>query len=192
MRRCGTRRGFSSQMRGGGLPRSATRVLDRYAAEPSAQSGPRISAGRRFLWLARAFLSGDSRRRARLWFAALIVFSIAVGGVQVLISFAARDFVTALTNRDAGAFYRNLWWYLGTFVIAIPVGAFYKFTADRLSLAWREWMTNHLLRRYFYNRVYYRLRGSRDGRQPRPAHRRGRQALHDEHPRLPADRASTR
>jgi putative ATP-binding cassette transporter len=40
------------------------------------------------------------------------------------------------------------------------MGAFYKFTADRLSLAWRDWMTNHLLRRYFYNRVYYRLRSS--------------------------------
>src|SRR6185369_15328642 len=46
------------------------------------------------------------------------------------------------------------------FALAIPIGAFYKFTADRLSLAWRDWMTHHLLRRYFFNRVYYRLRSS--------------------------------
>jgi putative ATP-binding cassette transporter len=129
-------------------------------AESNAQTPPRITAGRRFIRLALAFLSGDNRRRARLWLAALLGLSLAVGGVQVLISFAARDFVTALTYRDSDAFYRKLWWYLGTFVLAIPIGVFYKFAADRLSLAWREWITHHLLRRYFYNRVYYRLRGS--------------------------------
>jgi putative ATP-binding cassette transporter len=120
----------------------------------------RVSAGHRFVRLAYAFLSGDSRRRARVWFVMLLALSLAVGGVQVLISFAARDFVTALANRDAAAFRQNLLWYLGTFVLAIPIGVFYKFSADRLSLAWREWLTHHLLRRYFYNRVYYRLRGS--------------------------------
>src|SRR5690242_17334170 len=94
-------------------------------------NGTRVSAGRRFVRLAQAFLSGDGRRPARLWLASLLLLSLAVGGVQVLISFAARDFVTALTNRDADAFYRNLRWYLCTFVLAIPIGVFYKFTADR-------------------------------------------------------------
>jgi putative ATP-binding cassette transporter len=120
----------------------------------------RVSMVRRFYRLAKAFVGGDGGRRARWLLAALLGLSLAVGGVQVLISYAARDFVSALANRDADAFYRNLWWYLATFAIAIPVGAFYKFTADRLSLAWRDWLTNHLLRRYFYNRVYYRLRSS--------------------------------
>ena len=114
----------------------------------------------RFYRLARAFIAGDARGRARWLLAALLGLSIAVGVVQVLISYAARDFVTALANRDEAAFYRNLWRYLGAFAIAIPVGAFYKFTADRLSLAWRDWLTHHLLRRYFFNRVYYRLRSS--------------------------------
>ena len=67
---------------------------------------------------------------------------------------------TALSQRDEAAFWRDLWRYLATFALAIPIGAFYKFTADRLALAWRDWMTNPLLRRYFYNRVYYRLRSS--------------------------------
>jgi putative ATP-binding cassette transporter len=120
----------------------------------------RVSMARRFYRLAKAFVAGDGGRRARGLLAALFALSLAVGGVQVLISYAARDFVSALTNRDAPAFYRNLWWYLATFAIAIPVGALYKFTADRVSLAWRDWLTNHLLRRFFYNRVYYRLRSS--------------------------------
>ena len=114
----------------------------------------------RFYRLARAFIAGDARGRARWLLAALLGLSIAVGAVQVLISYAARDFVTALANRDEAAFYSNLFRYLGVFAIGIPVGTFYKFTADRLSLAWRDWLTHHLLRRYFYNRVYYRLRSS--------------------------------
>jgi putative ATP-binding cassette transporter len=115
----------------------------------------------RFYRLISAFVVGESRGQARTLLAALLGLSIAVGVIQVLISYAARDFVTALTDRDEPGFYRNLWRYLGTFAIAIPIGAFYKYVADRLSLAWREWMTNHLLRRYFYNRVYYRLRSSK-------------------------------
>jgi putative ATP-binding cassette transporter len=126
--------------------------------DPNATAGSRTSLLRRFFRLTAAFVAGDAR--ARLIFAALLALSVAVGIVQVLVSYAARDFVTALTNRDEPGFYRALWSYLGTFAIGIPVGTFYKFTADRASLAWRDWMTHHLLRRYFFNRVYYRLRSS--------------------------------
>lgn len=122
---------------------------------------PHVWALTRFYGLAKAFfLSGKSRRRAQILLATLLALSLITGVVQVLLSYAARDFITALTNRDEAGFYRTLWWYLGTFALAIPVGVFYRFTSDRLSLAWREWMTTDLLRRYFYNRVYYRLRSS--------------------------------
>jgi putative ATP-binding cassette transporter len=127
---------------------------------PDEPTVPRVSMARRFYRLAKAWIAGDAKRRARGWLAGLLGLSIAVGASQVLISYAARDFVTALSQRDETAFWHDLWRYLGTFALAIPIGAFYKFTADRLSLAWRDWMTNHLLRRYFYNRVYYRLRSS--------------------------------
>jgi len=128
--------------------------------DSTSRAPARASLAQRFYRLIKDFLAGDSRHRARWLLVALLALSLGVGGVQVLTSYAGRDFVTALTDRDAPAFYRNLWRYLGTFAIAIPVGALYTFTADRLSLAWRDWMTHQLLRRYFYNRVYYRLRSS--------------------------------
>jgi len=37
---------------------------------------------------------------------------------------------------------------------------FYRYTAERLSLLWRQWMTHLLVKRYFFNRAYYRLRSS--------------------------------
>jgi putative ATP-binding cassette transporter len=77
-----------------------------------------------------------------------------------LISYAGRNFITSLAQRDSFGFYKNLWVYLATFAVAIPIGVFYRYTAERLSLLWREWMTRVLVKRYFYNHSYYRLRSS--------------------------------
>src|SRR5262249_37302955 len=110
--------------------------------------------------LGRGFLAARDGRQARWLLGALLALCLAVGAVQVLISYAARDFVTALSHRDAVAFARNLWRYLGTFALAVPITVFYRYTSERLSLAWRKWMTEHLVARYFYNRAYYRLRSS--------------------------------
>lgn len=115
---------------------------------------------RRFAQLARAFFFGENRRNARVLLLMLLGLCAAVGLVQVLMSYAGRDFVTSLAQRDAAGFYRNLWRYLGTFALAIPVGVFYRYVTERLSLAWRQWMTHLLVKRYFFNRAYYRLRGS--------------------------------
>src|SRR4030095_15788295 len=103
---------------------------------------------------------GESRRKARALLAVLAALCIAVGVVQVLISYAGRDFITSLSQRDTEGFYRNLLKSLATFALAIPVGVFYRFTTDRLALAWRQWMTHLLVKRFFFNRAYYRLRSS--------------------------------
>ena len=115
---------------------------------------------KRFSRLGRAFLGTPGQRQARWLLGALLALCLAVGGLQVLISYAARDFMTALANRDTAAFYHNLWQYLGVFVLAVPVMVFYRYTGDRLSLAWRQWMTEHLVQRYFSHHVYYHLRSS--------------------------------
>ena len=115
---------------------------------------------KRFSRLGRAFLGAPGQRPARWLLGAMLVLCLAVGGLQVLVSYAARDFSTALVNRDVAAFYHNLWRYLGTFALAVPVMVFYRYTSDRLALAWRQWMTEHLVQRYFAHRVYYRLRSA--------------------------------
>ena len=160
---------------------------------PDEPTVPRVSIARRFYRLAKALDRGRrAARGARLARRRCSGCRSPSARRRCSSATPARDFVNALSQRDEPAFWRNLWRYLATFALAIPVGAFYKFTADRLSLAWRDWMTNHLMRRYFYNRVYYRLRSSLDRRQPGRAHHRGRAALHDERPRLPADRHQLR
>jgi putative ATP-binding cassette transporter len=115
---------------------------------------------RRLLQLANAFFIQGNRRETRVLVAALLGLCLTVGVVQVFVSYAARNFVTSLAQRDSAGFYRNLWIYLTAFAIAIPVGVFYRYAAERLSLLWRQWMTHLLVKRFFFNRAYYRLRSS--------------------------------
>src|SRR2546423_13047963 len=108
---------------------------------------------KRLFLLTKAVFLGAGMGKGRLFLAALFVLSLAIGGVQVLMSFAARDFITSLTQRDHAGWMRALWKYLGTFALSIPIAVLYRYCGDRLSLAWRKWMTHHLVKRYFFNRA---------------------------------------
>ena len=115
----------------------------------------------RQLWImSKAFFASERRHKALGFLIVLLTLALSVGGVQVLMSYVARDFMTAIANKDTPAYWQLLWWYLGTFVLAVPLGAYYRWTEERLALLWREWMAQHLIKRYFNNRAYYRLRGS--------------------------------
>lgn len=113
---------------------------------------------RRFGRLAKTFFLYGNRHENRTYVLLLLGLSAAVGFVQVLVSYAGRDFFTSLAQRDTQGFYRHLWIYLGTFAIAVPVGVFYRYCAERLSLLWRQWLTQIMVSRYFFNRAFYRLR----------------------------------
>ncbi len=106
------------------------------------------------------FFRSEKKRKARLLLGLLLGCAIAVALVQVMMSYVARDFMNAFTARDSGLFRQKLWLYLGTFAFAVPIGVWYRFTEEKLALLWRQWMTHHLLKRYFANRAYYHLRGS--------------------------------
>jgi len=110
------------------------------------------------LWrLARPFFFGESWPRAWALLGGLIALSLAVTGVGLWANRANGNFVTSLQKFDSAGYYRALLFYLGTLVLAIPLAAFYRYTEERLALAWREVLTRTLMRRYFYNRAYYRL-----------------------------------
>jgi putative ATP-binding cassette transporter len=121
---------------------------------------PHLRLVKKFLLLAKAFFTGGSKRPARIWFAVILALCAAAGVVQVFISYAMRDFVTALSLRNYHGWVHGLWRFVALCFISVPVGVFYRYAQERLSLVWRRWMTHHLLKRYFFNRAYYRLRAS--------------------------------
>ena len=120
----------------------------------------RLALLKKFFVLAKAFFNGGAKRQARLWLAALLGLCAAVGVVQVFLSFAMRDVITALSQRDRSGWVRGLWKYVAIAFISVPIGVFYRYSQERLSLAWRRWLTQILIKRYFFNRAYFRIRAS--------------------------------
>ena len=130
-------------------------------AEPSA--GDRQSmrtTARQFWMITKAFFASERRRKATGFLISLLALALSVGGVQYLMSYAGRDFMTAITNKDPDAYWSTLGRYVATFALAIPIGVYYRWVEERLALLWREWMAQHLVKRYFNNRAYFRLRGT--------------------------------
>ena len=134
--------------------------------EPAEDRQTLKTTFRQFRQISKAFFASERRHKARGFLIALLSLALAVGAVQFLMSYAGRDFMTAITRRDPAAFWRTLGWYLGTFALAVPIGVYYRWVEERLALLWREWMAQHLVKRYFNNRAYFRLRGSHNVDNP--------------------------
>jgi putative ATP-binding cassette transporter len=128
--------------------------------KPGDKRTHRLKILRRFAQLAKAFFLYGTRHDTRVFVVLLVILTFMVGLSQLLVSYAGRDFVNALTEKNVAGFYRHLWIYLGSFAFAIPIGVFYRYCAERLALLWRRWLTNILVSRFFFNRAYYRLRAS--------------------------------
>ncbi len=113
------------------------------------------------LWCLIAPVFRSPQKRQAQWQLGLLLgFALAVTLVQVGLSYAARDFMNAFAALDRPAFLRHLGLYVGGFALMVPLGVAYRFTEEKLALFWRQWMTHHLLRRYFSHRAYYHQRGS--------------------------------
>ena len=130
------------------------------ADTPADTSNTLAKSCRQFWNISKAFFASRQQRKAQGYLMALLILALSVGGVQVLMSYAGRDFMTAIAKKNADAYWLLLGRYLGTFALAVPLGVYYRWTEQRLALLWREWLAQHLIKRYFNNRAYYRLRGS--------------------------------
>ena len=115
----------------------------------------------RQLWLiTKTFFRSERRGKANALLVLLLVLSVASVGVIVLASYASRDFITAIEKKDWHAYWRAMWFYVGALGVAVLLDVYSRLAQQSLALLWREWMSQHLIKRYFNNRAYYRLRGS--------------------------------
>ena len=95
--------------------------------------------------------------RAKLLFAALLVFLFAINGLNVVNSYVGRDFMTAIAARSMDGFVRLAIAYVAVFAASTVVAVLYRFAEERLGLLWREWLTGRLLDSYLEHPTVYRL-----------------------------------
>lgn len=94
----------------------------------------------------------------RCLFLGLVILMLLSSSVRVAFSYLARDFWSALGDKDADQFYTIMTQFLVALLFLAPINVFYRFQRQLLAIKWRTWMTERILHLYFYsNRVYYTL-----------------------------------
>ena len=119
-------------------------------------------AGRQLSDLLRSERGG----RARLYFLVIAVLLISVNGFNVLISYAGRDFMTAIEQKQMSGFLFQAMLMIGLFALSTVVSAFIRFCEERLVLLWRLWLTRKTLTRYLSDRTYQYIEFSHSVQHP--------------------------
>ncbi|NLS06426.1 ABC transporter ATP-binding protein/permease [Rhizobium sp. P32RR-XVIII] len=120
------------------------------------QTSLRVTASR-FLRSVKHFLSSEVGGTAKLLTASLVVFFLAINGLNVLNSFVGRNFMTAIVDRQVAEFARQAVFYLLVFAASTTVSVFARFTEERLALLWRDFLTRRAVNLYLTDRAFYRL-----------------------------------
>eukprot|EP00892_Ulva_mutabilis_P009492 jgi/Ulvmu1/6915/UM031_0122.1 len=103
------------------------------------------------------WLMGEDRLRARLYLTTNIVLSLLSTMLLVRISYAQRNFSTALSEKNVDEFYATVWHYVAIIAAAVPLFALQDFVEERLVLAWRAYLTDVLCAAFFRSAAYYRV-----------------------------------
>lgn len=115
-----------------------------------------------FWGIARLYWFSDEKWKARGVLALLIALLFSFSAMNIILNFVGRDFMTALTEKKLSDFYRSMFMYIGVFVIATPVSAYFSFVSRKLGVNWRLWLTKYFISRYFQRRAYYHIDQERE------------------------------
>ncbi len=82
---------------------------------------------------------------------------LVINGINVGISYIARNVDNTLVAYQADEFWKVVAIYAFCLVLALPIRALQSYLIPKLGLLWREWLSERLLGRYLSNRAYYVL-----------------------------------
>ena len=111
----------------------------------------------RFWRIAKPYWFGDEKWIGRGLLGLLVLLLIGRTEFNVLFNQQSGEFTSALAAKDAPRFWRSMRVFGLALAGAVPIYAFYYYVRDRLGVAWRRWLTHHLLEKYFEHRAYYEL-----------------------------------
>jgi vitamin B12/bleomycin/antimicrobial peptide transport system ATP-binding/permease protein len=134
----------------------------------------RLEVVRQVTRIADRYFEATDRTEARIWpfprFAAteggvavgLVVFLVLLNqaqvGVTVRISFFSRDWLNAIQNRDATAFWQLLLFVFTPWAFgAVAAGVVEFFARSMLVVRWRRWLTDHLIGRWLASHAHYHI-----------------------------------
>jgi len=129
---------------------------------PGSATAPGKKAAPPFRWrgagslLLRYWRSRD--RWPALGFLSLLIFFLLVRTLlQVVFIIFSGELTTALVEQDQTRFFQAVQVFLLILVVGVPLASLSPFLQGRLSLRWRNWLTQDLLGHYFRRAHYYQL-----------------------------------
>ncbi|MEB3265498.1 MAG: ABC transporter ATP-binding protein/permease [Cyanobacteriota bacterium] len=87
----------------------------------------------------------------------IILLILVINGINVGISFVARNIENALVAYKQDEFWKIVAIYAFCLLLALPIRAIQSYLIPKLGLLWREWLSGRLLGRYLSHRAYYVL-----------------------------------
>jgi putative ATP-binding cassette transporter len=109
-----------------------------------------------------AFWSFRAKLRQGRWvpwllLGAIILLILVINGINVGISFIARNIDNALVAYQADEFWKIVAIYAFCLMLALPIRAIQSYLVPKLGLLWRQWLTGKLIHNYLSDRAYYVL-----------------------------------
>ncbi|MEL6815431.1 MAG: ABC transporter ATP-binding protein/permease [Cyanobacteria bacterium J06598_3] len=112
---------------------------------------------RRFWAIAKTYWLGDKKWKPLGALLLIIVLLLAYTGLSVVLNNQRGELISALSAKSEDRFWRTVTIFLGVLVVYAPLLAGYTYLRDRLGLAWRRWLTDSFVERYFSDRAFYRI-----------------------------------
>ncbi|MFK8183375.1 MAG: ABC transporter ATP-binding protein/permease [Phormidesmis sp.] len=112
---------------------------------------------RRFWAIAKAYWFGEDRWKAQGLLLLIVVLLLGYTGLSVLLNTQRGELISALSAKSEQRFWKTVGVFLGILVVYAPLLAGYTFLRDRLGLAWRRWLTDSFIERYFKDRAFYNI-----------------------------------
>ncbi|MBW4692661.1 MAG: ABC transporter ATP-binding protein/permease [Lyngbya sp. HA4199-MV5] len=110
-----------------------------------------------FWTIAKTYWFSEEKWQARGLLLSVVLFLLAYTGLSVVLNNKRGVLISALSAKDESRFWETVVIFLGVLVLYAPLLAGYRYLRDRLSLQWRQWLTNRFVDNYFGDRSYYNL-----------------------------------
>ncbi len=111
----------------------------------------------RFRVALRMLVQSEAGPKAIMLSGLLVLWMIAINGLNVINSYVGRDFMSSIENKNIHGFKYQAMIYILVFAGSTVAAVFYRFTEERLGILWREQLTRRLTDVYMSDRTYYRL-----------------------------------
>jgi len=112
---------------------------------------------KRFWAIAKAYWLGEDKWKALGLLLLIVVLLLGYTGLSVLLNTQRGELISALSAKSESRFWKTVGVFLGILVVYAPLLAGYTFLRDRLGLAWRRWLTDSFIGRYFQDRSFYKI-----------------------------------